>query len=141
FPNTDLKVFRAEMSNLEPGKEYCFRVGGEETLYRFRTMPAKATNLIQFVSGGDCGVNDATIATNMMAARQDPYFALIGGDLAYDNGRSPDTFRKFLQNYRAQMIDSEGRLIPMISCLGNHEVNGSYEQPRSASPAYLSVFD
>jgi len=39
------------------------------------------------------------------------------------------------------MVDPKGRLIPMISCIGNHEVNGGYKGTREKSPAYLSVFD
>jgi hypothetical protein len=104
-------------------------------------MPAKATSTIQFVSGGDCGIDVHAIGTNILAARQEPYFALIAGDLAYDNGRSPETFTRFLQNYHEHMVDPKGRLIPMLSCIGNHEVNGSYKTRRADSPQYLSVFD
>jgi hypothetical protein len=141
YPNTELKVHRCELTYLQPGAEYQFQIGKTAAVYRFRTMPSKATNTIQFVSGGDCGVDAHAIGTNQLAARQEPYFALIGGDLAYDNGRAPATFTKFLQNYRAHMVDPKGRLIPLISCLGNHEVNGGYKTKRTDSPQYLSVFD
>jgi acid phosphatase type 7 len=141
FLNTDLKVYRCEMTGLKDGCEYQFQLARSAKVYRFRTMPKKATNTIQFVSGGDCGVDAHAINTNILAAKQEPYFALIGGDLAYDNGRSPETFVKFLQNYHSQMIDAQGRLIPMLSCIGNHEVNGGYRTKRSDSPQYLSVFD
>ncbi len=141
FPNTDSKVFRCEVTGLTPDTEYRFRIGSDGAVLRFRTMPAKATNTLQFVTGGDCGVGSHAISTNRIAAAQEPRFALIGGDLAYDNGTSPKTFVKFLQNYRSGMVDARGRLIPMISCIGNHEVNGAYGKARSASPQYLSVFD
>jgi acid phosphatase type 7 len=141
FPNTDLRVHRCELTGLTPGTEYQFHIGPDATAYRFRTMPAKANNTIQFVSGGDAGVGEHAIGTNKLAAKQEPYFALIGGDLAYDNGRSPETFIKFLQNYRAHMVDAQGRLVPMLSCIGNHEVDGGYEGTRERSPQYLSVFD
>lgn len=141
FPNTDLKVHRAELTGLAPGSECEFRIGASSQVHRFRTMPAKATNTIQFVSGGDCGVDEHAVANNILAAKQDPYFALIGGDLAYDNGRSPERFTQFLQNYNAHMTDARGRMIPVVSCIGNHEVDGGYEGDRSKSPQYLSVFD
>jgi hypothetical protein len=141
FPNTDLVVHRCELTGLAPGTEYKFQVGAERTDYRFRTMPAKATDTIQFVSGGDAGVDQHAIGTNIIAAKQEPYFALIGGDLAYDNGTAPKTFLKFLQNYRQHMVDPKGRLIPMLSCIGNHEVDGGYKGTREKSPQYLSVFD
>jgi hypothetical protein len=77
----------------------------------------------------------------MLAAKQEPYFALIAGDLAYDNGKSPATFTQFLRNYHEHMVDPEGRLIPMLSCIGNHEVAGGFKKKRVDSPQYLSVFD
>jgi acid phosphatase type 7 len=47
----------------------------------------------------------------------------------------------FLANYSRHMIDTQGRLIPMVACPGNHEVAGGYGQPRSAAPLFLSLFD
>ena len=141
YINTDLKVFRCELTGLKPGTEYQFQIGQADKKYRFRTMPAKATNTIQFVSGGDCGVDEHAVNTNILAAKQEPYFALIAGDLAYDNGTSPETFTKYLQNYSKHMIDAKGRLIPMLTCIGNHEVKGGYKNKRTDSPQYLSVFD
>ena len=57
YPQSDLKVFRAELTGLTPGTDYQFRIGKQSPTYRFRTMPAKATDTIHFISGGDCGVN------------------------------------------------------------------------------------
>src|SRR6516164_6031380 len=79
YPMTDLKVFRAELTGLTPGTDYQFRIGKQSPTYRFRTMPAKATDTIPFVSGGDCGVNPHTVANNVQAARLDPMFAVVGG--------------------------------------------------------------
>jgi len=141
FPFTDLRVFRAELTGLTPGTEYRFRIGMSPQTNSFRTMPARATNTLQFVSGGDCGVNVHAAAVNILAARQDPYFAVIGGDLAYDDGRSPQAMLGFLRSYSRHMIDTQGRLIPMVACLGNHEVAGGYGQSRSAAPLFLSLFD
>jgi hypothetical protein len=140
FQETDLKVFRVEISKLKPGAEYVFKVdSGIE--YRFRTMPAKATDTFQFISGGDCGVNDHALANNRLAAKQDPYFVLIMGDLGYDNGRSARTALNFIKNYSSTMKDSKGRLIPLVAGIGNHEVNGGYAKQRKDSPFFLSLFD
>ncbi len=141
FPDTDLKVFRAELTGLAPGMEYLFRIGLNSPLFKFRTAPSHATDTFTFVSGGDSGVNPHAVSTNILAAKQDPAFALIGGDLAYDNGTSPNTFLSFLKNYSKHMVDSRGRLIPLVACIGNHEVRGGYYGSRADSPAFLSVFD
>lgn len=141
FPGTDLKVFRAELTGLVSNSEYRFRIGDHPAAYRFRTMPARATEPVTFVSGGDCGVNPHAVASNLLAAKQEPHFALLGGDLAYDNGRSPATFLAFLRNYSTQMIDPTGRLIPLVACLGNHELDGGRGSGREAASSFLSVFD
>jgi acid phosphatase type 7 len=141
YPRTDLKVFRAELTGLSPGTEYQFWIGKQSPTYRFRTMPAKATDTIHFVSGGDCGVNVHAVANNIEAARQDPMFILIGGDLAYENGVSAATNLAFLRNYSKHALGRGDRLIPMIACIGNHEVAGGYHQPRAKAPFFYSLFD
>jgi acid phosphatase type 7 len=141
YPMTDLKVFRAELSGLNPGADYQFRIGRHSPLYRFRTMPAKATDSIHFISGGDCGVNAHALANNIQAARQDPMFAVVGGDLGYDNGRSVDVSLAFLRNYSRHMRGRDGRLIPMLACIGNHEVDGGYHKPRAQAPFFYALFD
>ncbi|HLN30072.1 MAG TPA: metallophosphoesterase family protein [Gemmataceae bacterium] len=141
YPTTDFKVFRAELTGLTPGTDYRFRIGKHSPTYRFRTMPVKATNPIPFISGGDCGVNVHTVANNIQAARQDPMFAIIGGDLGYDNGRSVDVSLAFLRNYSKHMIGRDGRLIPMVTCIGNHEVDGGYGKPRAQAPFFYALFD
>ncbi len=141
FPMKELKVFRTELTALEPGAEYRFRVGLDSAEYRFRTMPAKANDTIQFVSGGDSGAGGAAEQTNQVAAKQDPMFVVLGGDLAYENGFSGNVFLKFLENYSTQVIDSKGRLIPLIPCIGNHEVRGGYTTNRKAAPFFYAMFD
>jgi hypothetical protein len=140
FADTKLSVFRAEMTGLTPDTEYQLRVGGSLPV-RFRTMPARATDAFHFISGGDCGVDRHAVNNNVIAARQDPMFALIGGDLGYDNGRSAGTALRFIRNYSRHMIDSQGRLIPLVVCIGNHEVRGSYGRRRADAPFFLALFD
>jgi hypothetical protein len=141
YPSEGLHVFRAELTGLTPGTEYRFRIGQDTAAKRFRTMPAKATDSFHFVSGGDCGANEHVIANNILAAKQNPMFALIGGDLAYDDGFKVDANLAFLQNYSRHMIDTDGRLIPMVVCIGNHEVRGGYNAKRSDGPLFFALHD
>jgi hypothetical protein len=104
-------------------------------------MPARAANAFHFISGGDCGVNPHAVNNNIIAARQDPMFALIGGDLGYDNGTNATVARGFIRNYSQTMTDSEGRLIPMVVCIGNHEVRGGYNGMRENAPFFFALFD
>jgi hypothetical protein len=141
YPKTDLKVFRAELTHLSPGTDYEFRIGKQSPTYRFRTMPAKANDTIHFISGGDCGVNPHAVANNVQAARQDPMFTIVGGDLGYDNGRSVEVSLAFVRNYSKNVIGRDGRLIPMLACIGNHEVDGSYGKTREKAPFFYALFD
>jgi hypothetical protein len=141
FPMSDRWIFRAELSGLDAGADYVFRVGMDSAEHRFRTMPAKDTDTIHFVSGGDAGTGAHPRATNRLAAAQAPMFAVIGGDLAYENGRSPDTFLEFLDNYSRDLRDDQQRLIPMLACIGNHEVDGGYEKSRKEAAFFYSMFD
>jgi acid phosphatase type 7 len=141
YPRSDFKVFRAELTDLKPGTDYQFRIGKESPWYRFRTMPAKATDTVTFVSGGDVGVNEHAMANNEQAAKQNPSFALIGGDLAYENGKSVAAHLAFLRNYSRGLVGKDGRLIPMVACIGNHEVDGGYGAKREKAPFFYSLFD
>lgn len=141
FPKTNLKVHRAELTGLTPGTEYLLQIGLTPQVFRFRTMPAKATDTFTFVSGGDCGVNAHAVANNILAAKQEPYFAFIGGDLGYDNGTSASSALGFVRNYAKHMIDPKGRLIPLVTCLGNHEVKGGYRGKRDDATFFFPLFE
>ncbi len=141
YPMSDFKVFRAEITGLAPNTDYEFRIGKGSPTWSFKTMPATATNSINFISGGDCGTNIHAINNNIQAARQDPMFAVVAGDLGYDNGRSVEISLAFIRNYSKHMVGKNGRLIPLIAGIGNHEVNGGYNQKREKAPFFYALFD
>jgi hypothetical protein len=137
---TDFVVHRATITGLAPGGEFEFSLGDSTKIHRFRTMPAKATNTITFVSGGDSGVNDHALANNKLAALQDPMFVMIGGDLGYDNGVSGNVALNFIRNYASTMTDSKGRLIPLVAAIGNHEVRGAYNKTLKEATFFTPFF-
>jgi hypothetical protein len=141
FPESDLWIFRTELTGLEPDTDYLFRVGLDSPAERFRTMPARDTNALQFVSGGDAGTGDATRRTNRLAAAQAPRFVVMGGDLAYENGKNGAVWLDFIESYARDLRDAEQRLVPMLACIGNHEVDGGYVHDRAKAPFFYSMFD
>ena len=78
FPKCDRWIFRSELTGLEPGTDYVFRIGADSSEQGFRTMPAKDTNVIQFVSGGDSGIGEHPRKTNALAAAQSAEVRLVG---------------------------------------------------------------
>ena len=79
--------------------------------------------------------------TNHVAAAQSPSFVVLGGDIAYENAKSPAVFLQFLKNYSRDLRDDQQRLIPLLGCMGNHEVKGGYGRTRAEAPFFYSVFD
>jgi Carbohydrate family 9 binding domain-like len=136
-----LFVHRVEFRGLEPGGEYVLRVGGMGEAHRFRTAPATLEEPVVFADGGDLGTSEYVGALHRQAAGWRPLFGLIGGDAAYGNGRTPERWVDFLRIWRENMVDPDGRLIPMLPAIGNHEVDGSFDQPREKAPYFLALFD
>ncbi|HYW32841.1 MAG TPA: fibronectin type III domain-containing protein [Gemmatimonas sp.] len=124
FPHSTRTVRRARVTGLRPGTEYELRIGASR-VYRYRTMPATLTRPVRFATGGDTQASDATFgATNRMVAKQNVDFVLLGGDLAYSNGdpRLVDREELWFETVTRTLVTAEGRLIPVIAAIGNHEV-------------------
>jgi hypothetical protein len=126
-------VHTVELIHLEPATDYTFRIGTFSTPYRFRTMPKQIDQRVRFVVGGDVYLYQNLLKKmNQQIAKLDPDFIVIGGDIAYANGQVR-FFRKkgwavgrwntFLKQWKKQMVTSDGRLIPMLVVVGNHDVD------------------
>ncbi len=59
----------------------------------------------------------------------------------YDYGRSVETSLAFLRNDSQHTVGRGGRLIPLVPCVGNHEVDGGYGRTRTAAPLFYALFD
>ena len=124
FPHSTRTVRRARITGLRPGAEYELRLGGSR-IYRYRTMPAQLTRPISFATGGDTQADDARFgATNRAVARRNVDFVIFGGDLAYSNGdpRLVAREEEWFETVSNTLVTPDGRLIPVIAAIGNHEV-------------------
>ena len=99
--------------------------------FRFRSAPAKLGRAFRFVTGSDMGVGNVAKKITTQAAKTDPEFALLGGDLAYANGRSTKAWLSWLDNWHQLGRTSKGHLIPIVIVIGNHEM-GSKLTPEQA---------
>lgn len=174
MPFTHRVVNVVELRGLRPSAVYRFRVQGGPAVYRFRTLPATLSQPVRFVEGGDLyGRNHwyhrinpldgfglfredrLTIVREVarQAARQDPAFAVVGGDITYTDGH-PDRAGRWLEwlaAWKQDMVTPDSLLVPIVAVIGNHEVAGNrtrleWEQPgrvpdpATHAPYYYSLF-
>lgn len=147
FGETMHRVFHSELAKLPPASEIEFQIASlpGET-FRFRTPP-QAPGSIRFVTGGDVYHDRGRMdRMNRQAGTEDPLFALIGGDLAYANDVSPDRWFDYVDSWAALARAPDGRLIPKIVAIGNHETLGAGYHPNDApgpeaARLFFSLFD
>ena len=139
-------MYVADLKGLKPGTTYYFVAGDEKNGYTkersFRTLAGGAAPL-RFIAGGDMGESKRTEKLLKLAGQQDPDFGVIGGDIPYSNGLLAEygDWTQWFANWDKYMVGSDGRMIPIVAAIGNHEVN-HYEtdNPELRSPDYLSLF-
>jgi acid phosphatase type 7 len=153
FPHSRRTINRVELTGLEPDTKYEFRFGPGSKAYFFRTMPDKLTRPLRIAIGGDTMHHQAFFEeTNRQVLKYDPDFVYIGGDIAYADALPPDQqgiradpqtrgrvtgtrpgpgegdnlWYHWFDGYKNTLITENGRVIPMVLTIGNHEVLGSY---------------
>ena len=127
--------YRADITGLEPGKQYGYRVlvdgealaGGDG--FRFRT-PA-AGNALRFLVFGDSGAGTpAQAALGALMARETADFVLHTGDLAYPHGSFTDFNDRVFPVYAEWM-----RRRCFFPVPGNHEYDTNDAAPYLAAHA------
>lgn len=139
-------MYVAALTGLEPGTDYYFVTGDEEyglsKERKFRTLPGGDAPL-RFVNGGDMGVDGLVIPLLKLAGEHDPDFGVIGGDIAYVNGELGGlaTWDRWLKNWDELVVTSDGRMVPLVTAIGNHETNDyESEELKWQAPWYFSLF-
>ncbi len=178
FPYTSRTINRVELTGLKPGTTYQFRIGPppserypfpESKTYKFRTMPAELDETIRFVKGGDTGRGSSTRSLAAMAAENDVEFVAVGGDLSYADGGDRDwrtsdgefsypegdesktRWVEWFEVFTDELVTDDGRVIPMLLGIGNHEVwrgyHSNHEQyiqtddwRERIAPFYFNIF-
>jgi len=151
----------AELTNLSSATNYYFRTGSDARPYKFQTMPTTLTGSIRFVSGGDMYHDEVELldATNRQAAKTNPLFALIGGDIAYAADSKAnylprwthswidkwieqkiDRWLTWLISWKNEMVTPDGRLVPILPVIGNHDTTGYFGQTPAQAPFFYGLF-
>jgi hypothetical protein len=129
-------VVYANLTNLMPDTQYSvqavYRGGGiviRGVTALIHSLPhVMASDSFTFLVGGDIYMGDRGWNVMRAAIRNAPdaYFAVLGGDLTYDNNL-PTCYRRwdeFFQRWQSIMVRSDGSLLPMLTTIGNHEGGG-----------------
>lgn len=129
---SSLLVHTVELTHLNPDTVYYFHLGSEKSAYKFRTCPKTLHRRVRFAVAGDAYFYLYPLRKiNKEIAKADPDFVVIGGDIAYTNGhkslfKGKDWESKrwgtFFKEWQKQMVAPDGRLIPMVVVVGNHDV-------------------
>jgi hypothetical protein len=149
FAGSAHRVLRAELKALSNDRDIEFEItrGGMAGAgnFVFRMPPAKEQT-VRFVTGGDLYHSRKPMdQMNRVAGARDPLFALIGGDLAYANDGSHDRWFDYIDSWAANARTPDGRLVPKVVAIGNHEIKGAGYHPTDAPGAesasmFYSIF-
>lgn len=149
FPDSHSQYFihRIELTRLQPNTSYRFKLACSNQTYLFRTMPLTNDQPIRFVIGGDMyhDAIDFLKNTNKQAAKTNPHFAILGGDIAYSVGRLRSSAKvskwiEWIQAWSADMVTPAGYSIPVVAAVGNHDVVGQFKQTPKQAKIFLDLF-
>ncbi len=132
-PFADRRVRTVELEGLVPDQTYLARlVHGEDSRhheFRLRTLPASLERPLRIASGGDVLHRAEWMEETLRASvAAEPDFLLWGGDLAYADGRMDRVHRwhTFFGILLEHGTAPDGRLVPLVVAIGNHEVRGGF---------------
>lgn len=144
FEARERTLHSVELTGLKPATRYWFvvadRNGVRGAEYSFTTLPDDDSP-IRLVTGGDMDTTRVAARISRQAARLDPDLAIVGGDIAYAEGklRKARKWDRWMRDWCSTMVTGDGRLIPFIAAIGNHDVrHGSAGEPDlERSPFFL----
>jgi hypothetical protein len=143
FKDAPVDLYRVDLTGLTPGAAYQFKLAPGGPSHKFRTIDSDPQTPLTFVEGGDAGSTGDAGETCTQAAARSPAFALIGGDMVYAKNDSYEYWTRFARMWHARMVTPAGFLVPIVACVGNHDVehHDHPDQPhRQQASRYLSLF-
>lgn len=129
---TKTYVHSVNLLGLEPDTNYFFQFDKKGPRYYFHTLPKQAEKPVRFVVGGDLFLDYNIFTTmNRLIAETDADFLVLGGDLAYAQSKKTmfktdsailNRWTHFFKLLKEAFIKSDGRVIPILPVVGNHDV-------------------
>ena len=143
--NHSRRIHRVTITGLTAKTIYKFRAGdkryGMSPWRTFKTLP-KDDSPLKVITGGDLYSHRETVQLLAVGRTRAPDVALIGGDISYADGKLNRIafWDQWLDNWQNYMNGKNGRIVPMILAIGNHEVNGAFGRTKSQAPFYFGFF-
>lgn len=145
FEETTAWIHSAELTDLQPDTIYWVVIvsdGYKSEKFCFETAPENSEDLV-FIIGSDA----QHLQTQMpvirevlsKAAKENPDFFMYSGDIV-NAELSEYEWDLFFDLWDELMITDEGRRIPIIPTLGNHEVVGGYGGKQEKAIFYFNRF-
>ena len=138
----DYILMRSVLNNLEPDTDYEFYLDEETLHHRFRTLPKCLDRPLRIAIGGDAYKELSRYKkTNLQVAGLSPDFVILGGDIAYANkGNEVTRWRTFFLEWQKTMRTKEGRMIPLMAAVGNHEISSGLFKKKDKRNFFLDLF-
>jgi len=137
---------RVRWKGLEAGQEYVFQVE-DSPEQKFRTAPLEMGEELTFAEGGDADSTRAAEEMLTLACRKNPLFFSLGGDISYSDGKDVAREIRFWEMWHRVAHGTDGKLIPFVPGIGNHEVQGGYwqegasfAQMKKKAPFFFALF-
>lgn len=134
FPETSAWLHKVTIRDLEPGENYRVLIRRSNNPieargyalaepFHFRTAPAQKDS-VTFIMGADTqSETRERKEMTALAAGLDPEFVTIAGDLVM-NGMAESEWDAWFDEWHELMVTDEGRRVPVLPALGNHDVRG-----------------
>jgi len=146
---SNVTVHHVELTDLQPDSMYLFRFDNEP-IHQFKTMPNGLTRPLHVVIGGDAYYSrELNSKMNRQVASHDPDFVILAGDIAYTEGLRValkpriwkiKRWQEFFKMWSDQMVTREGRLIPIMPVIGNHDVKKRFDNPFKKEVLFYQFF-
>ena len=139
FGKSSTIVHAVSLQELQADCRYEFVIRNEQDQslsgpHLIQTAPTQFRPM-HFVIGGDMYHELKLLdAMNKRAGAEDPLFAALIGDLAYANNTATERWYHWVDSWVKHAKAPDGRLIPMVIAIGNHEVTGAGFHPEKNTP-------
>ena len=159
FADTRQVIHRVILKGLQSDTGYGFTIhrnGSKDRLknrkYFFKTAPkTMGGEVVSFVTGGDMYKKREVLdEMNRQCGSQNPLFALLGGDLAYANGKDSERWYDWVDSWHDWCTVAADYMVPMVLVIGNHECDKNIDgtsgdelknfEPKKRAKFFYSLF-